>query len=482
MSTASVDKFYKNLTALALTGRVPQADIEQARQEFVQYIEQGEQESLLSKLFSVDPRCASEVNMLVTDFLDNVSRPDAYWTNSIAIPFSVINNDKAFSPRITPAQQEAITKLFSVPCKAVPHLFNPWELEIILWDDWLKYSQKIFSPKPLKLVLSQKPVSTEDLTSSFILLLHFNTVSSNQLYLLEAVGLQIQAISDIIAPVFSGREFVPMNGPVPAHMAYATSEQIAFRIELAKWSLRLGNEPYVVREEYADKKYYLSLWDKKETPLGFIPQHETLPWIMYSRWEILREWLEEHPNVTLQQSQELTAHMSKSYQKELNRIPKLAYVMNPEVPQTTPIGFTIITKNGPAVDKELCLPVFLTEQQAASLALKLKFSNGDEYQVAPLTFSALYVLAMQHVSLRIERNAYLRFLKACASCSLPGFPIQLPPQNAAEFHFVTYDQILPHNKLKLFEHMYGHAIKQRALEWLAKRKKPSSQADNNSGA
>lgn len=471
MSKTPVDAFYKELTALALSNAPVQLEIDKARNQFVDLITKGHQRDFITKLFEVDPRCATQVNLFVTDFLDNVAQPTAYWTNAIAIPFSMVNNGKPCKPKLTAAQTTALSKLFNVPCRPFHQLFHPWNLDAIHWDQWLEFSRNVFSQTPVKLELSDTTDNPQDVSSTVVLLLHFHTTSNNQQFLLQAVNQNLEQIKEIIAPAFKGREFIPMHHALPAHRAYTICELIAFQIELERWSLRLNTGNFVVRQEIKGEDSYLSLWDTaKDTPQGFIPLDDTYPWIINARWRVLCEWLFEHNNVELQQSTEFNKRMQDLYDLELQRVVKHAYEMIPEIPQTTPIGFTIINENGPAVDKERVLPLLLTERQASELALQLKFTNGDEYQVAAVSFTALYVLSLQDISFRVDRDAYHRIRKESMTCSLPGFPVNLPASNDP-FVLVRPTQIIPTHLASAFDSTYGRSLREKALEWLEKKRR-----------
>ena len=471
MSKTPVDAFYKELTALALSSSPPPAEIDQARHQFTDLVVKGHQRDFITKLFEVDPQCATQVNMFITDFLDNVAQPTAYWTNAIAIPFSVANNGKPAKFKLTAAQANAIVKLFDVPCRAYPQLFHPWNIDAVHWDKWIEFNQSVFSASPSSLELSNDIDNPQDVASTVVLMLHFHTTSNNQKFLLEAVNQNIEKIINILQSTFKGREHTPMHSALPAHRAYTICEIIAFQIELERWSLRLNQGKFIVRQEIKGEDSYLSLWDASQnTPQGFIPLDDTFPWIINARWRVLCEWLFEHENVELQQSPEFAKRMREMYDLEINRVVKHAYEMIPEIPQTTPIGFTIISENGPAFDRDRVLPLLLTERQASELALQLKFTNGDEYQVAAVSFTALYVLSLQNISFRVDRDAYHRIRKESATCSLPGFPVNLPPSNES-FTLISPNQIIPPHLAAAFDATYGRSLREKAIEWLEKKRR-----------
>lgn len=391
-----INAFYRDLTYLALDKALDRSNVEGFCRRFLSLIFQGQENVIQKKLRSVEPQIAGYVYETIADYLDNVQSSGVRWTNS-AVVLLTFTGGKPFKPlRLSPDGIARIEDLFEIPCFVEPRLFNPEDIDDIAWKKWLERSQSLFEAqdgKPnLALALGQGGRVGND--GCRALLLDFQTTNCNQNDLLDLVNTNVQTICETLQATDRGLSVQPLSRAVSAHLANMRFEQIKTQTELSSWESLLQEDGGAVRWDRHRGKDKLTLWQGGALrPVATIQTKAASPWAQAARLAVLKDWLEQHPAVVVLDSPVRNRRLHSEWRAALRKVSVTNYEMMPEAPETTPIGYCMMDRDGPVQDDRGSVNVTLTAHEAANMAWRIKMITGQEFTVASLPFEALYDLA-----------------------------------------------------------------------------------------
>jgi hypothetical protein len=462
--------FLRSMTDIALAEAPNAALIETARQQFIEITGAGHQSEIMSHMAAIHPGIAIELHNHFAEFLDLVPHPEGGWVASVCINFLVENQSRQaiHRPKLSPDQVQEIEYLFKLRCHVASELIHASEVDVMPWKQWFEYIHSQFTRNPLPLPLKDSGDEPPGggLLVPYSLLIHFRTDIEGMPDAVDTATLATENVMAVLSRALGGRKLAPLTEAAPAHQAYESLEAGQTQVELMRWDELVVDGLWVIREHQAAGTSKLALSRNRVLkPEATIEFPDTFPWIHFVRWSILQAWIKTHPNVHLEENQQIAQEMEREQEQELAEVPRINYAPDPDNIVTAIIGYTVLTSTGPLLDAQRGVPLTLTSDQAALVSLAVKATTNEQYSVSPFPFIALYMNAAQGYRIVCLREAYLRLQEFCRQHMIGNFRILLPDTHEERWVVIDPEWILPSARREEFNATVGQQVTANAQNW-----------------
>jgi len=444
----------KQLADLATQPEPDPASVEVARLRFLECAKRGIYPEVIQRTTEMNPLAVAACHNYFSDFLDVLPHPNSGWIASLCVNVLLKNSRQSTlrRPRLFSRHAARIESLFQGPCKVEPALVHPAEIDVIPWHQWLDYIEKLFgsSPQPLPLQDSGEEPPGEGLFIPCSLVLHLWLTERDQEGAVLTTGGELQSILEILQEA-CGAEVDPITEPVLAHRGYSVLEHALVQIELMRWDPLTEEGHWVVKETIQENQTHLVLCQAGSNDIkGSISFGTSFTWVQFTRWSAIQEWLEGKTNVQMVQNME----MLQEFKADLAEVPRLNYTPDPAGPHTAIVGYTVLDGDQQVFDSKGNVPLALTSDQAAVIALAME--AGKKYAVAPVSLLDLYANAARGRAFIALREAYTRLQEVCSKGPLKGFAATLPAVPATyRWVQINSEQVLPKAQRPAFEKAWG---------------------------